>query len=294
MPTITPDPISDHVAALKDTIERLDTVEGTVQLAPPPMLRAQIQDVSNQVSRHRVEIGGLKGAVGTLTSDHASSRQSLREQVQNLARQTAQSIAAVQGTVPTRGELLGLQNTINSLAQQFAANEIECDSRASAESAQINQLGSAVSSLQQQLGAVNNLNASMEAALAGDAHWIVSANPTALSAAVLNAAAEGTITVPITITLAYGTSDNQHLCANFAPNLIPEKTGEGFDLPIFLPAPTLIGGTKTFDVVLATDEGDEQIYASGNSIVLPVKVSADDKWLGYTVTHHDFTIAIVA
>jgi len=106
-----------------------------------------------------------------------------------------------------------------------------------------------------------------------------------ITAASLNAAAAGTLKKYFNVRLVTATG-SPHSWARITPVITPVATCVDEDIE----APTMAGDTKFssgvqwLEVIFDTDAGGDKDWTAGDKVEVPVKVSSDDKLLGYTVT----------
>jgi len=116
-----------------------------------------------------------------------------------------------------------------------------------------------------------------------------------ISAAVLNAAAEGEATTQFGIALRTD-EGKPTLWAGFAPALTPGAVtaDEAIDAPTIEGEPRFRQGSVIVAITLDTDAGATKTYAVGDEITVQVQVAADDKWLGHTVSSKFWTLTVIA
>jgi hypothetical protein len=134
------------------------------------------------------------------------------------------------------------------------------------------------------------------AALNGDIAVVKVSGDMTLSAAALNAAAEGTVKKYLVIGLK--TSKGVfHNWAAFQPVVTTAEvvTDAEVDAPTVEETdPAFVAGRMALTLVLDTDEGATKEYVEDDEVSVTVKVAADDKILGYTVAPLVLTFTVTA
>jgi len=349
------------------SLSKLIALKKQIQMAPPAMLRSQIQDVSNTVSSQRVQSGGMRQALATLTSDVSSTKQALREGFTKTEQKAAQviaqtksaiqtSLAPVQGAVdalstqvakaaqviaqtksaiqtslaPVQGavdalstqvakasttasdalrgaqtaqsKIQQLDTSVATLDAHLAQNDMTCTQRASIAQGAVSAVASDIASIRQGLNNEVQYKNAAAAFMNSDIHLTVTEDQE-ISAALLNAAAAGTLIKEFSATLAYGLDDALHIWASFGPVLVPSAE-EVADPQVAAPtvkwkdhgddAPMFTNGAVALSVIFDTDAGVTKTYVADETCTVDVQISATDVWHGVTVTKKTITFTVVA
>ena len=317
------------------SLSKLIALKKQIQMAPPAMLRSQIQDVSNTVSSQRVQSGGMRQALATLTSDVSSTKQALREGFTKTEQKAAQviaqtksaiqtSLAPVQGAVDAlstqvakasttasdalrgaqtaQSKIQQLDTSVATLDAHLAQNDMTCTQRASIAQGAVSAVASDIASIRQGLNNEVQYKNAAAAFMNSDIHLTVTEDQE-ISAALLNAAAAGTLIKEFSATLAYGLDDALHIWASFGPVLVPSAE-EVADPQVAAPtvkwkdhgddAPMFTNGAVALSVIFDTDAGVTKTYVADETCTVDVQISATDVWHGVTVTKKTITFTVVA
>jgi hypothetical protein len=124
-----------------------------------------------------------------------------------------------------------------------------------------------------------------------------------VSAALLNAAAAGTLQKTVHCTLSYMNDAGDqiagtHEWASFLTPVTGGNTGcwnpDVKWIPDAASDPRLVDGEVDLLVTFATDGGSTKVYQIGDTVTVEIQVAADDKWFGLTVPAVTKTFHVIA
>ena len=307
-----------------------------IDAAPNTMLRSQIAGETRKGRQ-------LQAQVGMMRQEAETTKQELRG-VADTTKRLDPKISVLNRNLDAAASDLGTRvATVKDTARQVAARigsvEIKADQAITNTLALSSELTSAKQSLQAQVGRVNAdleettmLTRAVQSdarrhetqlqghlgvhdasilrfaeALSGNIKLYAEAIAADLSAAALNAAAAGTFTRDLTVSLISEMGEEENLVRYTHPwALLPviisseASADEDIDAPEVkdhddpLVTPQFQSGVLALTVIFDTDAGVTKTYVAEDELTVTVKVSATNTLLGWTVPEFVMTYTVIA